>query len=197
MSAGEWPKIAVVGAGAVGGYFGGMLARAGAPVIFIGRQTFVDAVKQNGLLLDTVQFLERVKIEASADLAAARDAKVILFCVKTTDTADTARRLADVLSKDAIIEDSWASGSVSGTVAFWLGVLVALMTSFYSWRLVFLTFFGEPRWAASEHIQHALHGDPPRSRPAHPGPGGMLGMMWPIAPVRVAVATDLATDRRR
>src|SRR5438477_11286016 len=103
MSAGEWPKIAVVGAGAVGGYFGGMLARAGAPVIFIGRQPFVDAVKQNGLLLDTVQFLERVKIEASADLAAARDAKVILFCVKTTDTADTARRLADVLSKDAII----------------------------------------------------------------------------------------------
>jgi NADH-quinone oxidoreductase subunit L len=62
-------------------------------------------------------------------------------------------------SKDAIIEDSWASGSVAGTVAFWLGVLVALMTSFYSWRLVFMTFFGEPRWGASEHIQHALHGE--------------------------------------
>jgi NADH-quinone oxidoreductase subunit L len=62
-------------------------------------------------------------------------------------------------SKDAIIEDSWASGSVSGEVAFWLGVLVALMTSFYSWRLIFMTFFGEPRWAASEHVQHALHGD--------------------------------------
>jgi NADH-quinone oxidoreductase subunit L len=62
-------------------------------------------------------------------------------------------------SKDAIIESAWASGSVSGTIAFWLGVIVALMTSFYSWRLVFMTFFGEPRWAASEHIQHALHGD--------------------------------------
>src|SRR4051794_21815931 len=60
-------------------------------------------------------------------------------------------------SKDAIIESSWASGSVAGTVAFWLGVIVALMTSFYSWRLIFLTFYGEPRWAASEHIQHALH----------------------------------------
>jgi NADH-quinone oxidoreductase subunit L len=32
-----------------------------------------------------------------------------------------------------------------------------LLTSFYSWRLIFLTFFGKPRWAASEHIQHALH----------------------------------------
>jgi NADH-quinone oxidoreductase subunit L len=36
-------------------------------------------------------------------------------------------------------------------------VFAALLTSFYSWRLVFLTFFGKPRWAASEHIQHALH----------------------------------------
>jgi NADH-quinone oxidoreductase subunit L len=62
-------------------------------------------------------------------------------------------------SKDSIIESAWAGGSVAGTVAFWLGVLVAGMTSFYSWRLVFLTFFGAPRWAASEHIQHALHGE--------------------------------------
>jgi len=62
-------------------------------------------------------------------------------------------------SKDAILENAWASGSVSGTIAFWLGALAALLTSFYSWRLIFLTFFGEPRWAASEHIQHAVHGD--------------------------------------
>jgi NADH-quinone oxidoreductase subunit L len=62
-------------------------------------------------------------------------------------------------SKDAIIQSAWASGSVSGTIAFWIGSLAALLTSFYSWRLIFMTFFGEPRWAASEHIQHALHGD--------------------------------------
>ncbi len=62
-------------------------------------------------------------------------------------------------SKDAILENAWASGSVSGTVAFWLGALAALLTSFYSWRLIFLTFFGDARWAASEHVQHALHGD--------------------------------------
>ena len=62
-------------------------------------------------------------------------------------------------SKDAILESAWASGSVPGTIAFWLGALAALLTSFYSWRLIFLTFFGDARWAASEHIQHALHGD--------------------------------------
>lgn len=98
-----WPKIAVVGAGAVGGYFGGMLARAGAPVIFVGRSAFVDAVKQNGLFLDTVQFQERVKIQASTDLSAARGAEIVLFCVKTTDTAETARELAKVLAPTAVI----------------------------------------------------------------------------------------------
>jgi NADH-quinone oxidoreductase subunit L len=62
-------------------------------------------------------------------------------------------------SKDAILESAWASGSVPGTIAFWLGALAALLTSFYSWRLIFLTFFGPPRWAASENVKHALHGE--------------------------------------
>src|SRR5262245_19670030 len=62
-------------------------------------------------------------------------------------------------SKDAILESAWAAGNVSGTVAFWLGAIAALMTSFYSWRLIFLTFYGKPRWASSEHIQHAVHGE--------------------------------------
>jgi NADH-quinone oxidoreductase subunit L len=60
-------------------------------------------------------------------------------------------------SKDAIIEAAFASGTESGRVAFWVGVFAALLTSFYSWRLVFLTFFGKPRWDQSEHIQHAVH----------------------------------------
>jgi NADH-quinone oxidoreductase subunit L len=38
-----------------------------------------------------------------------------------------------------------------------MGTLAALLTSFYSWRLMFLTFWGKPRWADSEHIQHAVH----------------------------------------
>jgi NADH-quinone oxidoreductase subunit L len=38
-------------------------------------------------------------------------------------------------------------------------VFAALLTSFYSWRLMFLTFFGKARWAGSEHVQHALHGE--------------------------------------
>jgi len=103
MSADAWPKIAVVGAGAVGGYFGGMLARAGAPVVFIGRPAFVAAVKRNGLLLDTTQFKEPVQVEASSELAAARDAEIVLFCVKTTDTAQTAKALGPLLAKNVLV----------------------------------------------------------------------------------------------
>ncbi|MBX7502812.1 NADH-quinone oxidoreductase subunit L [Qipengyuania sp. YG27] len=60
-------------------------------------------------------------------------------------------------SKDAIIEVAFARGTELGKFAFWMGTLAALLTSFYSWRLMFLTFWGKPRWAESEHIQHAVH----------------------------------------
>ena len=76
-------------------------------------------------------------------------------------------------SKDAIIELSYAAGQPG---AWFIGVLVALLTSFYSWRLMFLTFWGTPRWAASEHIQHALHahdhahGDHGHSEEGHGAP---------------------------
>ena len=63
---------------------------------------------------------------------------------------------AGFYSKDMVLEAAFASGS-NGQIAFFVGSFAALLTSFYSWRLIFLTFFGKPRWAASEHIQHALH----------------------------------------
>jgi 2-dehydropantoate 2-reductase len=98
-----WPKIAVVGAGAVGGYFGGLLARAGAPVVMIGRPAFVEAVRKNGLFLDTLHFQESVQVEASTELSAARGAEIVLFCVKTTDNASTARALAPLLAPGALV----------------------------------------------------------------------------------------------
>jgi NADH-quinone oxidoreductase subunit L len=64
---------------------------------------------------------------------------------------------AGFYSKDAILEAAFASNTVHGTVAFTIGAFAALLTSFYSWRLIFLTFFGKARWAGSEHIQHAVH----------------------------------------
>lgn len=67
---------------------------------------------------------------------------------------------AGFYSKDAIIEVAFASGTEVGQFAFFIGVLAALLTSFYSWRLMFLTFWGTPRWIQSEHIQHSVHKTP-------------------------------------
>jgi 2-dehydropantoate 2-reductase len=100
---GNWPRVAVVGAGAVGGYFGGLMARAGAPVVMIGREAFIDAVNRTGLFLDTLHFQDCVRVKGSTDLSAVRDADLVLFCVKTTDNAATARAIAPLLSPQAIV----------------------------------------------------------------------------------------------
>ena len=89
---------------------------------------------------------------------------------------------AGFFSKDAIIESAYASGTTLGGLAFAVGVFSALLTSFYSWRLMFLTFWGKPRWAESEHIQHALHGehedpdDESSGHEPHPGAPGTEGL---------------------
>jgi 2-dehydropantoate 2-reductase len=98
-----WPRVAVLGAGAVGCYFGGMLARAGAPVTLIGRPEHVGAIQRDGLFMDSIHFQERVAVSATTDTAAVRDASIVLFCVKTLDTDNAARSLAPLLSPSAIV----------------------------------------------------------------------------------------------
>lgn len=98
------PAVAVVGAGAVGGYFGGMLARAGEKVTMIGRPGFVDAVnRRGGLQIDSIQFNEVVDVAASTDMSAARDAELVLFTVKTFDTEAAGRELKKHLREDALV----------------------------------------------------------------------------------------------
>ncbi len=58
---------------------------------------------------------------------------------------------AGFLSKDAIIESAFGAQTPAGDLAFWLLVFAAFMTSFYSWRLMFLTFFGTARGSAKTH----------------------------------------------
>lgn len=66
----------------------------------------------------------------------------------------TSLGFAGFFSKDAIIEVAYSVGGNAGQFAFWLLVVAALFTSFYSWRLIHLTFHGSPRTAAS----HDAHG---------------------------------------
>ena len=80
------PRFAVFGAGAVGSYYGAMLARAGVPVVLIGRPAHVQAMRAHGLRLQTADFDERIAVHADTDAAAVAGADVVLVC----DPADTA-----------------------------------------------------------------------------------------------------------
>src|SRR5947207_5715719 len=99
----EWPRIAVVGAGAVGGYFGGMFARACVDTVFIGRKHFADAVKSKGLVLYNLQGQERISATATVEMSAVRDCSLILFCVKANDTSATAIQMAPFVGPDATV----------------------------------------------------------------------------------------------
>ena len=96
-------KIAVMGAGAVGCYYGGMLARAGHEVVLIARPEHVQAIERDGLRLQTQQFDTHVPLHASADASAVRGAGLVLFCVKSTDTESAAAQMRPHLAADAVL----------------------------------------------------------------------------------------------
>jgi len=101
----EFPRVAVMGAGAVGGYFGGMLARAGAPVTLIGRASHVEAIEAGGLTIESFRFPqpERIRVEAAIGAEAVRGARIVLLCVKTLDTESAAHAIAPHLAPDALV----------------------------------------------------------------------------------------------
>ncbi|MBI3093489.1 MAG: 2-dehydropantoate 2-reductase [Rhodocyclales bacterium] len=96
-------KTAVLGAGAVGCYFGGMLARAGREVVLIGRPLHVAAIERDGLYLDTLGFKEHVRVDASTSADAIAGADMVLCCVKSTDSLQAAAEMAPHLAPDAIV----------------------------------------------------------------------------------------------
>ncbi|MEO0004048.1 MAG: hypothetical protein RLZZ22_1740 [Pseudomonadota bacterium] len=96
-------KIAIMGAGAVGSYYGGLLARAGHEVTLIGRAAHVAAVERDGLRLQTLAFDERVPARASCDPAAVAGADWVLCCVKSHDTEAAAAALRPHLAPGARI----------------------------------------------------------------------------------------------
>ncbi|QSI33811.1 2-dehydropantoate 2-reductase [Variovorax sp. RKNM96] len=96
-------KVAVMGAGAVGCYYGAMLARAGHEVVLIGRPSHVEAVKSNGLRLETKAFDEQVRLGASTEASAVQGADLVLFCVKSTDSESAAAQIKPHLALGALV----------------------------------------------------------------------------------------------
>lgn len=93
--------VAILGAGAVGSYFGAMLARAGVDVTLIGRPVHVDAIARDGLTVLTASGEWQVRVRATTDVGAVRDAGIVLVTVKTPDTTEAARALAPHLAAGA------------------------------------------------------------------------------------------------
>lgn len=92
-----------MGAGAVGSYFGGMLARAGHDVVLVARPQHVTAIEREGLRMDTKTFDERVRLRASSDPAAVQGAQLVLFCVKSGDTETAGRQIRPFVAREAVV----------------------------------------------------------------------------------------------
>src|ERR1700730_19375401 len=96
-------RIGVMGAGAVGCYYGGMLPRAGHQVMLIGRRKHVEAIRQHGLLMDTTGFRAYVPVGASTEVSDIQGASLVLCCIKSNDTESVAAMMAPFVSAGAIV----------------------------------------------------------------------------------------------
>lgn len=98
-------KVVVIGAGAVGCYFGGMLARAKeADVVFVARSPEqIEALNQNGLTINSRNFQEQIDVKATAGMSVVSDADFVLLCVKTTGTETACESFAPHLPPDALV----------------------------------------------------------------------------------------------
>jgi 2-dehydropantoate 2-reductase len=95
--------IAVMGAGAVGCFYGAMLARAGRRVTLVGRQAHVDAVRRSGLRLELQGREFSVPVEATTGPEGVKGAELVLFSVKSPDTEAAGRAMAPYLGPEAAI----------------------------------------------------------------------------------------------
>jgi 2-dehydropantoate 2-reductase len=96
-------QIVVMGAGAVGCYYGALLARAGHDVTLVGRPSHVAAMRERGLLLETKAGSEHIRVTAATDASDVSRPDLVLVSVKSSDTEDAGRALADRLAPDTTI----------------------------------------------------------------------------------------------
>lgn len=97
-------RFAVMGAGSVGGYFGGLLARAGHRVAFVARGAHLRAMRERGLKVKSWRGDFHIpEVEATDDPAAVGPVECILFAVKAYDTEAAARRMAPMVGPETVI----------------------------------------------------------------------------------------------
>ena len=97
-------RIAIMGTGGTGGYFGGLLARAGEDVTCIARGAHLDAIRACGLTVKSVQGEEyTLRVAATDDPSTVGPVDVVLFCVKTYDTEAAAQGIRPLVGPDTMV----------------------------------------------------------------------------------------------
>jgi 2-dehydropantoate 2-reductase len=97
-------RVTVMGSGGTGGYFGGLLARAGEDVTFVARGAHLEAIRENGLTVRSRLVGDfTVPARATDDPAESGPAELVLFCVKAYDTESAADRLRPAVGPDTVI----------------------------------------------------------------------------------------------
>ncbi len=97
-------RIAVMGTGGVGGYFGGLLARAGHEVTFIARGAHLEAIRRQGLAVKSAEKGDfHVQAPATDDPAAVGSVDLVLFCVKSYDTETAGRAIRPLVGPETLV----------------------------------------------------------------------------------------------
>jgi 2-dehydropantoate 2-reductase len=161
-------RIAVYGAGGVGGYFGGRLAKAGTEVHFIARGAHLQALRENGLKVRSLKGDFQLQAPATDDPADIGPCDFVLFCVKTFDTDAAAARLGPLVGEGTAVvslqngvenEEKLAQAvgedRVMGGAAFIFAGIAAPGVIVHTGGPASLTF-GELDGRASERAKHLL-----------------------------------------
>jgi 2-dehydropantoate 2-reductase len=127
-------RVAVLGSGGIGGYYGALLARSGHDVAFIARGAHLEAMQRRGLTVRTSEGESTIPVTASADTASVGTVDLVLFSVKSYDTATAAQALTPLMARDTMVitfqnglDNVEAIASVAGSEAVLAGaVYVAL-----------------------------------------------------------------------
>jgi 2-dehydropantoate 2-reductase len=123
-------RVAVLGSGGIGGYYGALLARSGHDVAFIARGAHLEAMQRRGLTVRTSEGESTISVTASADSASIGTVDLVLFSVKSYDTATAAQALTPLMARDTAVitfqnglDNVEAIASIAGSGAVLAGAL--------------------------------------------------------------------------
>jgi 2-dehydropantoate 2-reductase len=127
-------RVAVLGSGGIGGYYGTLLARSGHDVAFIARGAHLEAMQRRGLTVRTSEGESTIPVTASADTASIGTVDLVLFSVKSYDTATAAQALTPLMARDTAVitfqnglDNVEAITAVAGSEAVLAGAVYATL----------------------------------------------------------------------